>query len=73
MVLVGHLRIFNQVIYWLLARQQVVEAIATIEVIRNNYVPMTAGTTEVSDYTPNVIYGQEISFMLFQILLIWWA
>ena len=33
----------------LLGAAGAVEAIATIEAIRNNYVPMTAGTTEVSD------------------------
>ena len=45
----------------LLGAAGAVEAIATIEAIRNNYVPMTAGTTEVSDYIEaNVIYGQGL-------------
>lgn len=53
----------------LLGAAGAVEAIATIEAIRNNYVPMTAGTTEVSDYIEaNVIYGQglerEISYAI---------
>ena len=53
----------------LLGAAGAVEAIATIEAIRNNYVPMTAGTTELSDYIEaNVIYGQgverEISYAI---------
>ena len=45
----------------LLGAAGAVEAIATIESIRNNYVPMTAGTTELSDYIEaNVIYGQGV-------------
>lgn len=45
----------------LLGAAGAVEAIATIEAIRNNYVPMTAGTTELSDYIEaNVIYGQGV-------------
>ena len=45
----------------LLGAAGAVEAIATIEAIRNNYVPMTAGTTELSDYIEaNVIYGQGL-------------
>lgn len=36
-----------------------VEAIATIEAIRNHFVPMTAGTKELSeDIEANVVYGQ---------------
>ena len=36
-----------------------VEAIATIEAIRHNFIPMTAGTTELSeDIEANVVYGQ---------------
>ncbi|EMC06263.1 beta-ketoacyl-ACP synthase II [Streptococcus mutans] len=36
-----------------------VEAIATIEAIRNHFVPMTAGTKELSeDIEVNVVYGQ---------------
>ena len=36
-----------------------VEAIATIEAIRHNFIPMTAGTKELSeDIEANVIYGQ---------------
>ncbi|MCS4488157.1 beta-ketoacyl-ACP synthase II [Streptococcus sciuri] len=39
-----------------------VEAIATIEAIRHQYVPMTAGTKELSeDIEANVIYGQGIN------------
>lgn len=45
----------------LLGAAGAVEAIATIEAIRHNYVPMTAGTTELSDYIEaNVIYGQGL-------------
>lgn len=45
----------------LLGAAGAIEAIATIEAIRNNYVPMTAGTTELSDYIEaNVIYGQGV-------------
>ena len=45
----------------LLGAAGAVEAIATIEAIRHNYVPMTAGTTELSDYIEaNVIYGQGV-------------
>ena len=45
----------------LLGAAGAVETIATIEAIRNNYVPMTAGTTELSDYIEaNVIYGQGV-------------
>ena len=51
-----------------------VEAIATIEAMRHNFVPMTAGTREVSDYIEaNVVYGQGWSkkfLMLFQIPLV---
>ena len=36
-----------------------VEAIATIEAIRHQYVPKTAGTQELSDYIEaNVVYGE---------------
>lgn len=36
-----------------------VEAIATVEAIRHNFIPMTAGTKELSeDIEANVIYGQ---------------
>ena len=36
-----------------------VEAVATIEAIRHNYIPMTAGTRELSeDIEANVVYGQ---------------
>ncbi|MFC3928637.1 beta-ketoacyl-ACP synthase II [Streptococcus caprae] len=43
----------------LLGAAGAVEAIATIEAIRHSYVPMTAGTQELSDYIEaNVIYGQ---------------
>ncbi|HFH9093074.1 TPA: beta-ketoacyl-ACP synthase II [Streptococcus agalactiae] len=43
----------------LLGAAGAVEAIATIEAIRHSYVPMTAGTTELSeDITANVILGQ---------------
>ncbi|AXQ79483.1 beta-ketoacyl-[acyl-carrier-protein] synthase II [Streptococcus chenjunshii] len=46
-----------------------VEAIATIEAIRNSFVPMTAGTKELSaDIEANVVYGQgqaaEIKYAL---------
>ena len=45
----------------LLGAAGAVEAIATIEAIRHNYVPMTAGTTELSDYIEaNVIFGQGV-------------
>lgn len=45
----------------LLGAAGAVEAIATIEAIRHSYVPMTAGTTELSDYIEaNVIYGQGL-------------
>ena len=38
-----------------------VEAIVTIEAMRHNFVPMTAGTSEVSDYIEaNVVYGQGL-------------
>ena len=43
----------------LLGAAGAVEAIASIEAIRHSYVPMTAGTQELSDYIEaNVIYGQ---------------
>lgn len=43
----------------LLGAAGAVEAIATIEAIRHSYIPMTAGTQEVSDYIEaNVIFGQ---------------
>ncbi|HEL0442358.1 TPA: beta-ketoacyl-ACP synthase II [Streptococcus equi subsp. zooepidemicus] len=43
----------------LLGAAGAVEAIATIEAIRHNYVPMTAGTRELSDdIEANVIFGQ---------------
>lgn len=43
----------------LLGAAGAVEAIATIEAIRNSYIPMTAGTRELSDYIEaNVVYGQ---------------
>ncbi|HEK9990652.1 TPA: beta-ketoacyl-ACP synthase II [Streptococcus equi subsp. zooepidemicus] len=43
----------------LLGAAGAVEAIATIEAIRHNYVPMTAGTKELSDdIEANVIFGQ---------------
>ncbi|HGD5103689.1 TPA: beta-ketoacyl-ACP synthase II [Streptococcus agalactiae] len=43
----------------LLGAAGAVEAIATIEAIRHSYVPMTSGTTELSeDITANVIFGQ---------------
>ena len=45
----------------LLGAAGAVEAIATIEAMRNSYVPMTAGTTELSDYIEaNVIFGQGL-------------
>ena len=43
----------------LLGAAGAVEAIASIEAIRHSYVPMTAGTKELSDYIEaNVVYGQ---------------
>lgn len=43
----------------LLGAAGAVEAIASIEAMRHSYVPMTAGTNEVSDYIEaNVIFGQ---------------
>lgn len=43
----------------LLGAAGAVEAVATIEAIRHNYIPMTAGTRELSeDIEANVIYGQ---------------
>ncbi|MGT2846629.1 beta-ketoacyl-ACP synthase II [Streptococcus massiliensis] len=43
----------------LLGAAGAVEAIASIEAIRHSYVPMTAGTSELSDYIEaNVVYGQ---------------
>ncbi|MBP2623618.1 beta-ketoacyl-ACP synthase II [Streptococcus oricebi] len=43
----------------LLGAAGAVEAIASIEAMRHSYVPMTAGTSELSDYIEaNVIYGQ---------------
>ena len=43
----------------LLGAAGAVEAIATIEAMRHNFVPMTAGTQELSDdIEANVIYGQ---------------
>lgn len=42
-----------------------VETIATLEAIRNNYIPVTAGTTELGeDILANVVYGegQEAEF-----------
>ncbi|HEK9980078.1 TPA: beta-ketoacyl-ACP synthase II [Streptococcus equi subsp. zooepidemicus] len=43
----------------LLGAAGAVEAIATIEAMRHNYVPMTAGTKELSDdIEANVIFGQ---------------
>ena len=43
----------------LLGAAGAVEAIVTIEAMRHNFVPMTAGTSEVSDYIEaNVVYGQ---------------
>lgn len=43
----------------LLGAAGAVEAIATIEVMKNSYIPMTAGTKELSDdIEANVIFGQ---------------
>lgn len=43
----------------LLGAAGAVEAVATIETIRHNYIPMTAGTRELSeDIEANVVYGQ---------------
>ena len=43
----------------LLGAAGAVEAIATIEAIRHQYVPKTAGTQELSDYIEaNVIFGE---------------
>ena len=43
----------------LLGAAGAVEAIATIEAIRHQYVPKTAGTQELSDYIEaNVVYGE---------------
>jgi 3-oxoacyl-[acyl-carrier-protein] synthase II len=43
----------------LLGAAGAVEAIATIEAIRHSFIPMTAGTTELSeDIEANVVYGQ---------------
>ena len=43
----------------LLGAAGAVEAIASIEAMRHSYVPMTAGTKELSDYIEaNVVYGQ---------------
>lgn len=43
----------------LLGAAGAIEAIATIEAMRNSYVPMTAGTQELSDdIEANVIFGQ---------------
>lgn len=45
----------------LLGAAGAVEAIVTIEAMRHNFVPMTAGTSEVSDYIEaNVVYGQGL-------------
>lgn len=45
----------------LLGAAGAVEAIATIEAIRHAYIPMTAGTKELSDYIEaNVVYGQGL-------------
>ena len=45
----------------LLGATGAVEAIATIEAMRHNFVPMTAGTSELSDYIDaNVVYGQGL-------------
>lgn len=45
----------------LLGAAGAVEAIITVEAMRHNYVPMTAGTTELSDYIEaNVVYGQGL-------------
>ena len=43
----------------LLGAAGAVEAIACVEAMRHSYVPMTAGTSELSDYIEaNVVYGQ---------------
>ncbi|KFN88885.1 3-oxoacyl-ACP synthase [Streptococcus equinus JB1] len=43
----------------LLGAAGAVEAVATIEAIRHNYIPMTAGTRELSEnIEANVVYGQ---------------
>ncbi|MCO4635270.1 beta-ketoacyl-acyl carrier protein synthase II [Streptococcus infantarius subsp. infantarius] len=43
----------------LLGAAGAIEAVATIEAIRHNYIPMTAGTRELSeDIEANVVYGQ---------------
>lgn len=43
----------------LLGAAGAVEAVVTIEAIRHNYIPMTAGTRELSeDIEANVVYGQ---------------
>ena len=43
----------------LLGAAGAVEAIATIEAMRHSYIPMTAGTQELSDYIEaNVVFGQ---------------
>lgn len=45
----------------LLGAAGAVEAIITVEAMRHNYVPMTVGTTELSDYIEaNVVYGQGL-------------
>lgn len=45
----------------LLGAAGAVEAIITVEAMRHNYVPMTAGTTELSDYIEaNIVYGQGL-------------
>lgn len=42
-----------------LEQQGAIEAIATIEAMRHNYVPMTAGTQALSeDIEANVIFGE---------------
>ena len=54
----------------LLGAAGAVEAIVTIEAMRHNFVPMTAGTSEVSDYIEaNVVWDgqgleQEISYAI---------
>ena len=55
-----------------------VEAIATIEAMRHNYVPMTAGTSELSDYIEaNVVYGQGLEqrnpLCYFKHFWFWWT
>ena len=54
-----------------------VEAIATIEAMRHNYVPMTAGTSELSDYIEaNVVYGQGLArnpLCYFKHFWFWWT